>query len=90
MEKDHISLWNESKEHIKSTIEDVVSKQEIFKKEIKVLENKIKDLRENLVYAEMVMKKMQNYSLVHHTFVKLLLMMVTYIYLNIRKIMKMM
>lgn len=52
MEKGHINLWNESKEHIKSTIEDIVSKQEIFKNEIKVLENKIKDLRDNLVYAD--------------------------------------
>lgn len=52
MKKEYISLWNESKEHIKSTIESVLSKQEIFKNEIKVLENKIKDLRENLVYAD--------------------------------------
>ena len=45
-------VWEESTKHISNTIENVKVKQEKYNEDIKVLENKIYNLREELPYAD--------------------------------------
>ena len=45
-------VWEESTKHISNTIENIKVKQEKYNEDIKVLEDKIYKLREELPYAD--------------------------------------
>ncbi|MBU5316520.1 UvrD-helicase domain-containing protein [Clostridium bornimense] len=52
MTEQYIEFWNNTKKHISNTIDNVEVKQEKYKEDIKVLEKKICDLREEIPYAD--------------------------------------
>ena len=52
MTKNAIELWDESKKHITDSIDRIKVKQAKYKGEIKTLENKIENLREDIAYAD--------------------------------------
>ena len=45
-------VWEESTKHISNTIENIKVKQEKYNEDIKILEDKIYKLREELPYAD--------------------------------------